>query len=486
MTAALSIDFGNSYTKVGIRRDSKETSQTLRSETDLKYDEDNICIPTVAARTVANGKERWLYGTQVKLGSKGNAPQVFRNWKPYFFRGDETHLDGPPVNANAQSATDAAWDQFTDAQLETLLNNGTLLPEKEKEVRAVLKRRRAAKEPAVPNFDFKAIGRGYFSWLRQFVEPFCKLHGIGTTHEIPVRITLPSFGANSAQATLTLKTILKETGWCPAGKQPTLPEPVANLMGTFSGGRNWVWTPKPGYCESYSLVAMIGDSTFFKAIRSNALASRNSRSPIYWVMVADLGGYTTDFAMVGFDLINVKFRLNGQHNGKKLLGDYSEPIGVHDLDKQVREALTAENRKAFDGLLADVDGLRIDRFHQEVYQRLRPYNTGQGIIGQSAAEKKRIEEVIQQFADRVADFAERFLLIEQYDHIDELILTGGGCNIPLVRDAVRKKLERYKLRKSHVPLPEEIAVPERCQKLDRLLVRGATALGATSVYFDYD
>ena len=483
MTAALSIDFGNSYTKVGIRRDQNEVSQTLRSEADLRYDEDNLCIPTVAARVVKNGKEQWLYWTQVKLGSKGSATEVFRNWKPRFFRGAETHLEAGKIRVNGKSDTDSAWNEFTDSQLEKLM---TLVPEKANEVGTVLKMRRSAPKPEDQDFDFKEIGRGYFAWLRQFVEPFCKLNGIGATGELPVRITLPSFGANSAQARLTLEAILKETGWKPAVKRAALPEPVANMIGTFSSGRNFVWRdPKPGSPECYSLTVMIGESSLFKALCSYNAWHGNTRSPIYWIMIADLGGYTTDFAMVGFDLENAEIELNGCHDGKKLLADYSEPIGVHYLDKKVRDVLDAANRTAFDTLAADVDGLRIDRFHQEVYQRLRRYNTGQGSIGEGA-EKSRIENVIRQFADGVADLAERFLLIEQYDHIDELILTGGGCNIPLVREAIRKKLERYDLRKSHIPLSDQIDLPERCQKLDRLLVRGATALGATSVYFDYD
>jgi hypothetical protein len=67
-----------------------------------------------------------------------------------------------------------------------------------------------------------------------------------------------------------------------------------------------------------------------------------------------------------------------------------------------------------------------------------------------------------------------------------LVLTGGGCSIPLVRDAIREKLKGYKLKNSHIPVPEQVAIPERCQKLERLLARGATALGATSVFFEYD
>ncbi len=459
MTAALNIDFGNSYTKVGIRRSQDATSQALRSKADLKYDEDNLCIPTVAARVINNGKEQWLFGTDVKLGSKGRAPQVFRNWKPRFFLEEVRQLEDERPWAVGKNLLETGWEGFTDIQLQMLLKK-PLGPEMEKEVRSVLVKRQSVPEQVDQDFDYKQIGKGYFAWLRTFVEPFCKLQGIGTTGEIPVRITLPSFGANSAQARLTLETILEDTGWKPAEKRPALPEPVANLIGTFSGGRNMVWrAPKPDAPECYNLKRMMGDSTLFKAIRSFELASRKSRPPIYWVMIADLGGYTTDFAMVGFDLENIEIDQSGSRDGKKLLGHYSEPIGVCDLDKQVRDVLSSAQREAFDSLAGDVDGLRIDRFHQEVYQRLRAYNTGLGIIGQNAQEKKKIEDVIRNFADRVAEFAEYFLLIEQYDRIDELILTGGGCNIPLVREAVRQKLARYDLKNSHIPVAEQVDIP---------------------------
>jgi hypothetical protein len=487
MTAALSIDFGNSYTKIGIRQKLNEKSQALRSDIDLRYDEDNLCIPTVAARVIENGKERWLYGTEVKTGSKQSEIQVFRNWKPHFFRGETTPPNEDRANLNGKEGTGDAWSGFTDGLLEKLLKDGTLRPAKEKEVRAELKRRKAVPEQVGPGFDYKEIGKGYFAWLRRFVEPFCKLKGIGTTDQIPVRITLPSLGENSALASLTLEAILKETGWKPATNRAALHEPVANLIGTFTGGRNLVWTsPKPGSAENYSLVGMIGDSTLFKAIRSFAHTSRHTRPPIYWVMIADLGGYTTDFAMVGFDLDNAEICQSGRVDGKRLLGDLSKQIGVHDLDKQIGDVLNGSQRKAFETLVADVDGLRIDFFHQAVYQNLRAYNTGKGIIGQEPNERKSIEEVIRQFADRVAESAEEFLLIEQYDHIDELILTGGGFNIPLVREAIRRKLERYNLKNSHIPLADQLDIPPRCRKLERILVRGATALGATSVYFDYD
>src|SRR5205823_3160571 len=81
VSAMLSIDFGNNYTKVGFRKDENATSVPLTSQ-DLRLDDYNICIPTLAANMLRDGKETWLYGTQVLSQSRGAAMQVFRNWKP--------------------------------------------------------------------------------------------------------------------------------------------------------------------------------------------------------------------------------------------------------------------------------------------------------------------------------------------------------------------------------------------------------------------
>ena len=110
MTAALSIDFGNSYTKVGIRRGQNETSQVLRSKADLQYDEDNLRIPTVAARVIKNGKELWLFGTDVKLGSKGSVPQVFRNWKPRFFLEEVRQLEDQRSWSVGKNQLETGWE----------------------------------------------------------------------------------------------------------------------------------------------------------------------------------------------------------------------------------------------------------------------------------------------------------------------------------------------------------------------------------------
>ena len=76
----IAIDFGNSFTKVALRRDENEPSRMLTDDT-LGWDELNVCIPTVA---VLGPDDVWRFGSDVvRLGK--SARQVQRNWKPRFF-----------------------------------------------------------------------------------------------------------------------------------------------------------------------------------------------------------------------------------------------------------------------------------------------------------------------------------------------------------------------------------------------------------------
>ncbi len=79
MSAMISIDFGNSYTKVGIRSAETENSKLLE-DSSLKLQEGNFCVPTLASRIVSNGEEEWRFGTQVtEQPSDLSGLKVFRN-----------------------------------------------------------------------------------------------------------------------------------------------------------------------------------------------------------------------------------------------------------------------------------------------------------------------------------------------------------------------------------------------------------------------
>jgi hypothetical protein len=284
-----------------------------------------------------------------------------------------------------------------------------------------------------------------------------------------------------------LVRILEKAGWLPDTAQPALPEPVANLYGIFTEGRNKTWTPNPNLlteCPNFN--GMFPQTALYQAIRKHWEEGKPGQErKIYWAMVVDLGGYTSDFAMIGLNLGDIEERIEGSHQGKPRKADHSEPLGVYDLDKHVRSVLRPLNQKGFDEVIAEVDSQRVDRFHQVVYQDGAEYTTGQGYIGSEPAERDRIKECVSRFSNEVSAYAKRFCIVNQYDRIDELILTGGGFNIPTVRDAVIQALAPFLTGNSHVPAAEDDALPAKCLRLDRILVRGATAIGGASVFFDY-
>jgi hypothetical protein len=81
----LSVDFGNTYTKVGLRLGSDAPGQLLK-DASLKWDDMNACVPTVAACFESGKGSTWHCGTDV-LRFRENTPglTVYRNWKPRFF-----------------------------------------------------------------------------------------------------------------------------------------------------------------------------------------------------------------------------------------------------------------------------------------------------------------------------------------------------------------------------------------------------------------
>src|SRR6516164_6748230 len=116
----LSIDFGNSYTKVAIRN-SRNDQTTLYRERSLIYDQDKICVPTLAARVVDSaGRTTWHYGTAVSQLKDSPRVKVFRNWKPQLFKGVETYLPPEKPKPFASVASDSFWHTYPIERLQEL------------------------------------------------------------------------------------------------------------------------------------------------------------------------------------------------------------------------------------------------------------------------------------------------------------------------------------------------------------------------------
>ena len=104
MLPMLSIDFGNSFTKVALRAGRDVTTMHLKDPS-LKWDDSNICVPTLAASYEEKGNLVWRYGIDV-LSVRQNARglTVHRNWKPHFFN--------PPSDRDPCAGREPAIDRI--------------------------------------------------------------------------------------------------------------------------------------------------------------------------------------------------------------------------------------------------------------------------------------------------------------------------------------------------------------------------------------
>jgi hypothetical protein len=476
----LSVDFGNTYTKVALRLDFDARGELL-TDASLKWDDINACVPTLAACYEGDGKATWHYGTDV-MKFRDNTPKlkVYRNWKPRFFQEPGAKLLATPVSR--QMGVAVGWPSqgpprgVTAEAWETMKR--ALAPDQVAKLWTELGGRAENGAPEETDLEHKHIGLGFFRWLREFFDPVCRRRLGCPASEVPARVSLPSFGAMEG-AKLLLTHILSEAGWALDERAPVLPEPLANAIGTFTEGLNVTHGNGNGphfgqMFHQTGLLARIRDAILYNGPKTA------------WVLIVDLGGYTADFAMVGLELEDIHTRFDGQMEGKPRLAHDSKAIGVTDLDNRLKEQLPEAKQKALNDIIAAPDQQRLESFHKNCFGFLGHHSVKNIKIGDSPREKATIRDVVARFAEDVADDAEAFLDTYQYERIDDLILTGGGTMIPAVQEALCKRLSRYGIRKVHHYASERdklvASIPSHPLKM--VLVRGATAIGGASIYFD--
>jgi hypothetical protein len=350
---------------------------------------------------------------------------------------------------------------------------------------AALKAMLRQRPPTDVDVLYKEIALGFFRWLRSFVAPIANKYGIPDVSQHPVRIMLPNFGSHTS-ARGVLIDILSEAGWKPATQYSAMPEPLANVIGVSTAGRNGVWEPTPGNINpNYKL--MFRGAPLINAIRDFHLDRRAQQ--FYWMLAIDLGGYTTDFGMLGFDLDNYEDPISGVCEGRKRLSTVSFAHGMQELDRMTGQVVGPDKAAHLAELLNDADQRRLETLHRRIYQRQGTYTTYSGLVFRDGAEAAAIDECISGFADDVVRRAGEFLEANQYQEVDCVVLTGGGFYIPLIRDVVCRGLERYspagRRSVAHVPAPASENLPPHWRRMESEFVRGATAAGGASIWFDY-
>jgi hypothetical protein len=501
MTPSLSIDFGSSYTKVALRADPDQPSQLLSDKNSLNLDVLNVCIPSLVTLDERNGKKEWLSGIRAVNSVPGKGITVYRNWKRDFFAADPGEVHASESNGAASTSKAAKkhlgsnkvdltvelLDQLSQereqlikeiAQLKKLSTKDVARVADEQDL-SIADLRQLSQKSSQPRVSSANVGTNdvalqYFRWLRTFLEPLCKSPGIPSISELPVRLCVPSFvqpmsSVGSSAMQEKVLAILREAGFLLDENYPTVTEPFANAIGTLTEGRNKTWCPRPGLRDMH-MPSMFGDGTFLKQIRN--LTGQ------YVVLAVDVGAFTTDFAYLEF---NTK-----EFEDRPQLADFSEPLGMEQLDREIQTVLSQEKA----AILGTLNLRDHENFKEIVYsgKRVCRFPKFPGVSIGAGEEKKNIQDGIHSFGMRIAKQLDEFLSAHEIGQINEVLLTGGGNLIPELRSTLRSHLEKRgdqgKTRFHGYWNATELG-DNTNHKLDYRLVRAGSALGGASVYLDF-
>lgn len=424
----LSIDLGSAYTKVALRTGWNTDTQLVR-DTGLATKDATYCIPSVVACVTREGKDKWLIGAGAANQIPGPGVRIYENWKAALFG-----MHSP------------------------------LQPE-----------------------ESRTLARRFFESLRRTLSLGELWDDINS---VPLRVCIPKLGDNENLSEQTLVEILEGAGWKCAVGRTTVFEPESNVLGVLSRARNVTWMPpyedfRPWLGRSVHLPSML-EPNIQKAFRKWA------KGDPYGVLVIDIGAFTTDFGYVLFD---TSFWTDNWN--KPIIRQQSIPLGIRDLDEEVKNLLTPQAREAIEGS----SSAEWERNKTALYSgkdvAFRHPTSGVIVVGKGG-EAEAVKGAVESFAQRVVQARRHFYKTHELARIDAQILTGGGAMIPGLRQVAKADHDTNRPFTYHDLLDED--EPRRVlPKLDnhddeqaieargrqnRELVRGGSAIGGCSVFFE--
>lgn len=435
----ISIDLGSAYTKVAIRRDWNGESDLLR-DLPLASDEVDFCVPSVVARVEGQGRTRWMIGAAAGAQAPGEGVRIFRYWKARLFS------TGAPDGVSRDD-----MGQSPDAS---------------------------------PGDDYEQVAIEFFRGLRASLEqsPYGDDVAASAVRVCVPRIDVPDMDGRVAR-------ILAAAGWRPAHGRVTVYEPESNACGMFTRGRNATWyppaapfTPRAG--RSLHLVKMLEPEGLLQALR------RMSGS--FGVLVIDIGGFTTDFGYVQFD---TSFSSDDWHRPTIIQQSYE--LGIRELDQAIYDSLDDDAQRAIRRLSpSEWDALKIDLYRGAPVTL--GHDRGKPLVIGGGKDAGRTVEALRGFAERVIAVRDTFLRDHVRGPINAQTLTGGGSMIAPLHAAVVRALATdeearvYDLLDEDEPRQtlggrggrvDEAAVEARARR-NQELVRGGSAIGGSSVFFE--
>jgi hypothetical protein len=462
------IDFGSSFTKVGLRIGPSEPSWLIEHKA-LDLDPLHVCVPTVIAVDQSTLFEKAIWGAKAVDLVDGNGVKVYRNWKPLLFASTTSTLG--PLETLLSSADFASLAEKYAVPREDLERLRTEARTPRKSV--------TSKEDHSAGLDtaIRSVAVTFFRELRRLVLDSCAERRVPAADKIPARVCVPEFcheeDGGITQPERRILEILSEAGWklIPDRDKPVLSEPEANAIGVLTGGSNAIWQPLRRNGEwVVNLGEMFKQGPLGDAIRA--------KRTTYFVMLIDVGTYTTDYAYLRFDT-------DGAFDNRPSVFDRSIPLGVRNLDEAVQAALPPQKAEWF----RRVETRKREACKNLIYTEAQPYATRNKQLGDigNASEMPIIREVVSGFAYDLADRTDEFCVDSQINQLDAVILTGGGNNIPAVQEALTALVKRLGGPSCSICVPERPRTSPRTSAkttISRQLIRGATAIGGASVYFE--
>lgn len=463
------VDFGSAYTKVALRPAVRESGDLVPCGDSAV----EMWVPTVVAVDWSKGEPQLEFGYKAAGVRPGKGIGVFTNFKKDLFAPPGAEIPAlPPLEALLHS------DEF--AQLATKFG---VHPPETAALRQMVAAARAfgGRTKSGPNAEAqkqaeaKALTAHFMKWLRgRVLEACAKLPNSMLRYEdIPLRVAVPALGGADDLATnpgcVRFREALGGTGW-KLDDRLFVPEPEANAVGVLTKATNELTAKrKIHFREMFSKGPLI------------TVLAGDKHHPNYRALVVDVGAFTTDFAALSIDTGG---KLSDVTDGAGFgVKQQSIAFGVTDLDAAVKAALPEDKQKALN-TLSPKD---FAAFQESAYSEGKGYRLGAGRVLGGDADRPAVDAGIGEFVKRLTDETAAFCQALGPASMQELILTGGGCNIPAVRDALLQaaaQLPGSAVVKTHAPGLKKAQAGTPVDNLSDKFARGASALGGASIYFE--
>ena len=467
------IDFGSAYTKVALRRDPTADSSLLSSRTAAAGEAD-FCIPSTVAVDRRGLKAIPEFGDRAAGLTSGGGIEVYRDWKKLLFKVPGARPQQSPLESLLQSPElmelagkyGVAVGQLSYLHQLVVAAKSLIAGPGGRVISAEVQQQTLATTLA-PHF---------FLWLRQQVLEACnRLPATGLKYEsIPVRISVPAFaygkGLEANPGCKILTDSLGKAGWPLHPERPIVSEPYANAVGILTKASNVLQKGR------IRLGDMFGKGPLITVMKSTA------DHPAYRAIVIDVGAFTTDFAAI---TLKPEGDSSSDPDTDNNVTQNSVPIGVSNLDTRVMDSLPAEKGE----WLRKATPLEWEDFRPAVYTTGKGFRSAKvGLVGGSA-DGEAIRTCIAEMGHQLTEECEKFLASLPplpTGTLQELILTGGGSIIPLVRDCLSAATQKagHEFVKTYAPDIKKTVGGPPVGKLDVSFARGGSALGGASLYFE--